>query len=602
MIKGGYQGNILRVNLSRGEIKTESINKNWAKDFIGGRGYGTRLIFEEVDPVIDPLSEENKVVVATGPLTGTICPSSSRTTVITKGALNSAIACSNAGGYFGPELKYAGFDAIVIEGKAKEPVYLWIYNGKVELRSAKNVWGKLVGEADTILRAKTHTEAKTMLIGPAGEKLSKIANVMFDRYRAAGRTGVGAVVGSKNLKAVVVKGSMELAVADPETFKSLFFEVLEELKKDPLTKKRAMYGTNLYMGIYNPVGGIPTRNAQDAYFTEAERIDGKALREKILLRNVSCASCPGGCGRATEIKEGKYKGARGGGPEYETAYSCGIMCAVSDLNAIAMAGYLCDDYGIDTISAGCTVACAMELYERGYIPQEDAPFPLVFESGDALVEAVKLMGEQKGKLGKLLAEGSYRLAEHYGHPELSMSVKKQEFPGYDPRAFKGMGLGYATSNRGACHVRGFTAGAEKREDRFAFREKAKLLKPIQDFVSALDSCGCCLFTRSGVKKGGYATLLLAATGIQHDNESFLKAGERIWNLERLFNLRAGFTRKDDTLPLRMLKEPVKTGPSKGQVVAEFDRMLDEYYEVRGWDKDGVPTEEKLKELGIEHLK
>ena len=600
MIKGGYQGKILRVNLTDETIKMEDINEEWARKYIGGRGYATRIMWEEVDPKVDPLSEDNKVIIATGPLDGTLAPSSGRVMVVTKGALNGAIACSNSGGHFGPALKQAGYDMIIVEGKAKEPVYLWINKGKVEIRSAKHLWGKFVDEADKLMREETHPEADTMVIGPAGEKLSLISNVMFNGHRAAGRTGVGAVVGSKNLKGIAVRGNLDIKVAEPEKFMKAVYEAREILSKDAFSGGgAAKLGTAMLVNVINSIGGFPTRNAQDAYFPEAEKISGEALAKNNLVRNEGCDSCPIACGRVTEIREGKYKGERGGGPEYESIWALGAMCGVSDLNAIVMANYLCDRYGLDTISAGSTVACAMELYEKGYMPKEDAPFPLNFGSGDALVEAIKLMGEQKGKLGKLLAQGSYRLAEHYGHPELSMSIKKQEFPAYDPRAIKGIGLEYATSNRGACHVRGYTIAAEVlgNVDRLKYEGKAELTKTFQDLTAALDSTGICLFTTFGLGAKEIAALYSAATGFECDEKEFMKIGERIWNLERLFNLKAGFTRKDDTLPPRLLKEPIKTGPSKGEI-EELDKMLDDYYRVRGWDKDGVPTKEKLRELGL----
>jgi len=601
MIKGGFQGKILRVNLTNGKIMIEDLNEDWAKKYVGGRGYGTKIMYEEVDPKVDPLSEKNKVIIATGPLGGTLAPSSGRSMVITKGPLTGTIACSNAGGYFGSALKHAGFDMVIIEGKAKEPVYLWIYKGITELRSAKDIWGKASDEADKILREKTHPKAETMEIGPAGEKQSLVANVMFNGHRAAGRTGVGAVLGSKNFKGIAVKGNLGVKVAEPEKFMEAVYKTREILSKDAFSGGgAAMLGTAMLVNVINGVGAFPTKNAQDAYFPEAEKISGETLRERNLIRNEGCAECPIGCGRVTEIKEGKYKGAHGGGPEYESVWALGAMCEVSDLDAVVMANYLCDKYGMDTISAGSTVACAMELYEKGYMPKEDSPFPLIFGSGEALIEAIKLMGEQKGKLGKLLAQGSYRLGEHYGHPELSMSVKKQEFPAYDPRGVKGIGLEYATSNRGACHVRGYTIAPEVLSgavDRLKYEGKSELVKTFQDLTSALDSTGICLFTTFGMGGEDIALLLSTATGFKVDINEFMKIGERIWNLERLFNLKAGFTRKDDTLPMRILKEPIKTGPSKGEI-EELDKMLDDYYKVRGWDKNGIPTNEKLKALGL----
>lgn len=603
MIKGGYMGKILRVNLTTGNIKTESINEEWAKKYIGGRGYGTRIMMEEVNPKIDPLSENNKVIIASGPLGSTVAPSSGRVMVITKGALNGAIACSNSGGHFGSELKRAGFDMIIIEGKAAKPVYLWISKNGVEFRDADYLLGKTANEADEMMRKETHPEAETMTIGPAGEKLSLISNVTFNGHRAAGRTGVGAVVGSKNLKGIAVRGNLGISVAEPEKFIEVSYKARDILSKDAFSGGGgAKYGSAVLVNVINGIGGIPTRNAHDAYFPEAEKISGESLTKNNLVRNEGCDSCSIACGRVTEIRDGKYKGEHGVGPEYESIWAFGAMCGVSDLNAIVMSNYLCDRYGLDTISAGSTVACAMDLYESGYMPKEDAPFPLEFGSADALVNAVKLMAEQKEKLGKLLAQGSYRLAEHYGHPELSMSVKKQEFPAYDPRAVKGIGLEYATSNRGACHVRGYTIAAEVlgKADRTKYDGKAELTKTFQDLTSALDSTGICLFTTFGLVGKNIADLYSAATGVDCSESEFIKIGERIWNMEKLFNIKAGFTKKDDMLPPRILKEPIKTGPSKGEI-EDLDKMLNDYYKARGWDENGIPTKEKLKELEIENL-
>jgi aldehyde:ferredoxin oxidoreductase len=602
MLKG-FHSVILRVNLRDGTIEREGIDEQWAQLFIGGRGYGERLIYEEVDPKIDPLSGDNKIVIATGPLGGTTAPAAGRTMVITKGALNNTIACSNGGGYFGTELKMAGYDMIILEEKAPKPLYLWIDDDAVELKSAEDIWGKTCPQSDTWLREHTHIEARTMAIGPAGEKLSRISCVMFDGHRASGRTGVGAVVGSKNFKGIAVRGTKGVEVADVEGFKQAVRNAYQKLRDHPVASEGLpTYGTAVLVNILNNVGAFPTRNAQEAYFPTADNISGETMVKKTLIKNKGCGGCPIDCGRVTEIREGKYQGDHGEGPEYETAWSLGAMCGVDDLNAVTKAHYLCDEYGFDGISAGVTIACAMELFEKGYIPKQDAPFPLKFGDADAVVELIKLMGAREG-IGDLLADGSYRLAEHYGHPEFSMSVKKQEIPAYDPRGVKGIGLEYATSNRGACHVRGYTIAPEVlgtpiQVDRLAYDGKAELTKLFQDLTAAVDASGACLFTTFGMEAGNYAELITAATGIPYDEKELLLAGERIWNLERLFNLKAGFTKEDDTLPKRLMEEPIPSGPSKGEV-NELHKMLPEYYKVRGWDSEGRPTEEKLKELGLQ---
>lgn len=604
MVKG-FAGEIVRVNLSTGEIKKEKINEQWARLFIGGRGYGSKIICDEVDPKVDSLAPENKVVIATGPTGGSNAPASGRTMVITKGAETGTIACSNVGGFFGPELKRAGYDMVIIEGKAEKPVYLWINDGNIEIRDARKLWGKKTSEIGEVIKQETDQKARVMNIGPAGVKLSRIANVMFDACRAAGRSGVGTVLGSKNFLAIAARGTKKVEFFDPVELKKVVAQARKLLKDSKITHENLpKYGTAIMVNEINERGGYPTRNAQEAYDADAGVTGGEEIADKILIKKWACAACPIACGRVTEIKEGKYKGHHGEGPEYETTWALGLMCGVHDLNAITYAHYLCNEYGLDGISAGVTIACAMELYEKGYIPEKDVPFPIRFGDGDTVVKLVPMMGERKGIIGDLLAEGSYRLAEHYGHPELSMSVKKQEIPAYDPRAFKGIGLNYATSNRGACHVRGYTISQEVIEspylmDRLIYVGKAELTKYMQDFTAGpIDSAGMCLFTVFGLEYiHNYGSILRAATGIPYSDEELLKAGERIWNLERLFNLKAGFTRKDDTLPTRFLKEPIPAGPSKGEV-CELDRMLPEYYKLRGWDKEGVPTKETLEELGL----
>ena len=603
MIKG-FAGVIARVNLSTGEIKREKVNEEWARLFIGGRGYGGKIIYDEVDPKVDPLAPENKVVIATGPAGGSNAPASGRTMVITKGAETETIACSNVGGFFGPELKRAGYDMVIIEGKAEKPVYLWINDGNIEIRDAQKLWGKKTSEIEQVIKRETDEKARVMNIGPAGVKLSRIANVMFDVHRAAGRSGVGAVLGSKNFLGIAAKGTKKVEFFAPVELKKTVAQARKLLKKSEITNETLpKYGTAVMVNIINERGGYPLRNAQEAYDDDAGVTGGEEIADKILIRKSACAVCPIACGRTTEIREGKYKGHHGEGPEYETTWALGLMCGVYDLNAITYAHYLTNEYGLDGISAGVTIACAMELYERGYIPEKDVPFPIRFGDGEAIVKLVQMMGEQEGIIGDLLAEGSYRLAEHYGHPELSMSVKKQEMPAYDPRAMKGIGLNYATSNRGACHVRGYTISQEVIDwpyavDRLKYEGKAELTKYMQDFTAVIDSSGMCLFTIFGMGYiSDYGPILRAVTGIPYSDDELMKAGERIYNLERLFNLKAGLTKQDDTLPPRLLKEPIPSGPSKGEV-CELDRMLPEYYKLRGWDKEGVPTKEKLEELGL----
>ena len=597
----GWRGHILRVNLTRGTAKKEPLDPKLARAYIGGRGLGTKLLADEIDPKVDPLAPGNKLIFATGPLTGTGASTGGRYMVVTKSPLTGAIACSNSGGYFGPEVKYCGHDFIILEGRAKEPVYLWLDNDRVEIRPAGTLWGKSTHEAEDQLKAETHPEAKVSAIGPAGEKLAFTACILNDKHRAAGRSGVGAVMGSKQVKAIVAKGSQSVTVARPRDFMAASLAVVNKLKASPVTNEGLpKYGTPILVNVINAHGFLPTRNFQQGQFEGAEQVSGETIADTVLIKNKGCFSCTIACARVTEVKTGKYKGA-GEGPEYESGWALGISTGVSNLEAITKANYLCNELGMDTIEAGVAVATAMELYERGYIPAGDVARPLRFGDAETLVWLIEEMGHRRG-FGELAAQGGYRIAERYGHPELFMGSKKQAFPAYDGRGAQGMALGYATSNRGACHLRGYTISVEvfgipKKMDPFAIEGKAEVSKLFQDVASFVDSCGICLFTTFGIGAEDIVPMLDAATGQGYTLEECLKIGERVWNLERLFNLKAGLSGKDDTLPPRILHEGIPEGPAKG-MVGRLGEMLPEYYRLRGWDTAGVPTKGKLKELAL----
>ncbi len=597
---GGWAGKILRVNLTTGEITSEPLNMKWARDYVGGRGLATKYFFEEVPHNVDPLSPENKLIFATGPATGTNAPTGGRYMVVTRGPLTGTIASSNSGGFFGAELKKAGWDMIIFEGKAEKPVYLYIEDDKVELRDASHLWGKGVSATTRALKEEIGDDKlEVAAIGPAGENLVKFAAVVNDEHRAAGRTGVGAVMGSKNLKAVAVRGHGEVKIADPEKFRDALVKAMQKIKENGITGQGLPnYGTAVLVNIINKAGIFPTRNFQTGVFEYAEEISGETLAEKYLITNKGCYACPIACGRVTKIN-----GEEGEGPEYESIWALGADCGIGDLKAIIKANYICDDMGLDTISAGATIAAAMEMYEKGIIPKEDigdGP-ELKFGSAEALLYWLEKLAKREG-FGDKLAEGSYRLGEMYGHPEYSMSVKKQELPAYDPRGVQGHALAYATNNRGGCHVRAYLISPEvlatpEAIDRFALEGKANWVKIFQDLTGFIDSSGLCLFTSFALGADDYAALVSAITGVEYTTEEALKAGERIWNLERLFNLDAGFTKEDDTLPKRLLEEPMPEGASKGWV-AKVPELLPEYYKVRGWDEEGRPTFETLQRLGI----
>ena len=597
----GWTGMILRVNLSDGSVAKEPLDPHMARAYIGGRGLATKILYDEIDPSLDPLGPANKLILVTGPLTGTNAPTGGRYMVVTKSPLTGAIACSNSGGYVGAEMKYAGYDLVIVEGKAPHPVYLWVNNDKVEIRDAAKVWGKSTHETEDILHNATNAEAKICSIGPAGETLSLTACVINDKHRAAGRSGVGAVMGSKNLKAVVFRGTRSVKVAQPQAFMGACLTAVAKLKGDPAAGAGLpMYGTPGIVNVINAHGFMPTNNFQFGQFTGAERISGETIRDEILTRNKGCFACTIACARVTEVKAGKFKGS-GEGPEYETVWGLGAMTGVSDLAAVTKAGYLCNELGMDTIEAGVAIATAMELFERGYIPEREIGRSLRFGDADALVEMTEKLGRGEG-FGAILALGGARVAERYGHPELFMGVKKQAFAAYDGRGAQGMALGYATSNRGACHLRGYTISAEvfgvpQKVDPFTIEGKAAMSKASQDVTAFVDSTGACLFTTFALEPADIHAMLELATGVGYTLDEVLQIGERIWNLERLFNLRAGLSSKDDTLPRRILEEPIPAGPAKGKV-ARLGEMLPEYYRLRGWDPQGVPTQEKLRELDL----
>jgi aldehyde:ferredoxin oxidoreductase len=594
-------GAVLRVNLTNGTLKTEAFPRELAKLYLGGRGLATKMFVDETDPKVDPLAPENKLLFATGPLTNTTAPTGGRYMVITKSPLTGLIASSNSGGYFGARMKKAGYDILILEGKSPKPVYLYLGEDKAELRDAGHLWGKKVSEAtDQLIAEVGQKNASVTCIGPAGENLSLIASVMNDKHRAAGRSGVGAVMGSKNLKGIIAYGNKRSPVTDEKKMGEVVKGQLKMIKDNPVTSTGLpTLGTKVLDNIINQSGLYPVRNFQEAQFSRVSSMSGEALVDKYLVKNVACYACPIGCGRLIELPNGMT----GEGPEYESGWAFGPLCDIDDLNAITEANLICNDLGLDTISAGVTIAAAMELFERGYIPAEDlgkGP-SLKFGTTEALAYYLKQMAYRKG-LGDRMSDGSYRLAEHYGHPEYSMSVKKQELPAYDPRGAQGHGLGYATSNRGGCHVRSYLIspeilGSPEKLDPQALDGKPEWVIAFQDLTAMIDSAGLCLFSSFALGAPEYAALLNAALGENWTPENIVKIGERIWNLERKYNLAAGMDPASDTLPERFLKDPIPSGPNKGYT-HQLAKLLPKYYAARGWDEKGIPGKEKLAALSI----
>jgi aldehyde:ferredoxin oxidoreductase len=614
----GWTRKILRVDLSKGTCKSEPLNMEWAQQYLGQRGLATKYFVEEVDPKVDPLSPANKMIMATGPLTGTMAATGGRYSVITKGPLTGAIACSNSGGNFGAELKMAGWDMIIFEGKSPKPVYLSIQDDVAELRDAAHLWGKTTWETEEIIKSSHHDpQVRVASIGRAGENGVLYACVVNDLHRAAGRSGVGTVMGSKNLKAVALRGTVGVSgIRDFKAFMTATNAAKKVLADNAVTGQGLpKFGTQVLMNVINEMGALPTRNAKDVQFEGARKISGEAMHEKRvsdgkanLITNAACFGCTIACGRISQVDKNhwsvknspKYWGATGG-LEYEAAWSLGAADGVDDLDALTVANMICNEDGMDPITFGATVGAVMELYSMGVLTKEQIGIESPFGSAQALLEIAHMTAEGRG-FGKEVALGSARLTAKYGHPELSMSVKGQEFPAYDPRGIQGMGLTYATSNRGACHLRSYTVASEVlgipvKTDPLVTEGKPALVMAFQDATAAFDSSGTCVFTTFAWSLVDLAPQIDAACDGGWTVERLAELGERIWNMERLFNNAAGFTAKDDDLPVRLKTEPAQSGPAKG-LVSGIDKMVPEYYELRGWDKAGEPKQETKARLGL----
>lgn len=613
-----WTGNILRVNLVDETCVAEPLNREWAQLYLGQRGLATKYLTEEVGPKTAPLGPDNKLIFATGPLTGTMASTAGRYSVITKSPLTNCVACSNSGGFIGQELKNAGWDMVIVEGKAARPLYLYIENERAELLPADEVWGTSVWHTDEWLHTRHQDPLlRVAAVGRAAEQGCLYSAIVNDLHRAAGRSGVGTVMAGKNLKALAVRGSRGVGnIKDPARFMQAVNAAKKVLADNAVTGQGLpAYGTQVLMNVINEIGALPTRNTREVQFEGAGEISGEAMHEPRasdgrpnLTTNAGCFACTIACGRISTIDQGhfsvknkpEYWGASGG-LEYEAAWALGADTGVDDLDALTYANFLCNEDGFDPISFGATVAAAMELYGRGVLTTEQTGIPFDFGSAEALTKAAEWVAKGEG-FGRELALGSKRLCEKYGHPELSMTVKGQEFPAYDPRGIQGMGLTYATSNRGACHLRSYTVASEvlgipEKTDPLVAEGKPALVKAFQDATGAVDSSGLCVFTTFAWTLEDIAPQIDAACEGEWTAERLLEVGERVWNLERQFNLGAGITAADDTLPRRLLEEAATTGPAKG-LVNRLDQMLPEYYELRGWTTDGVPTPETRERLGL----
>ena len=618
-MNNAFVGKILRVNLTSGTITSENLNPDWARQTLGGAGLATRYLFELTSPGIDPLGAENVLIFMTGALTGTASASASRYSVVAKSPQTNIWGQSNSGGFFGPALKWSGFDGVIFEGVSPEPVYLSIQNGAAELRKASHLWGLTVPDCDDQLQSEIGHPVTVACIGPGGENLVRYAAIMNNKHRAAGRTGMGAVMGSKRLKAIAVSGNRHISLHNAEKFMRVTQRQREFMDESILKIGFDTFGTNMIADMVNVRGGYPTNNWQYGTFEQIENVNAQAITDQILVEAVRCYACPVACGRGTEIRQGKWKGARGEGPEYETTDTLGAMCGVDDLNAITMANYRCNEYGLDTISAGATIAFAMECYQRGILKSDQTGgVALEFGNADLVVDLVEKIGKREG-IGNLLAEGTRRMAEILGSgsEHFAMQVKGLELPAYDPRAAKITGLGYVTANRGGDHMNGYIQGPTFIDMPFLIVEDSTIRNPfvanpqdahvlidMENSLNVLDAIGGCKFMGVLVSADEIVDLVQAATGWDFNLDEFHRCGDRLQTMARAYGAREGLRREQDILPGRLMLDPLPDGPAQGMVLerSTLEKMKDAYYEMRGWDiATGIPTPAKLHELELDYL-
>ena len=606
----GYMGKILKIDLTTGKTSTRTFDEKYVRKYLGGQGFVVEIVYHAMPKGADPLGPQNVLAMAGGVFDGFPVGTGGKVAWAAKSPATGTLAESIMGGSIGPELRHAGYDALEIVGKADKPSYIYIEDDKVEVNEAADLWGKDTRAVPETLKKRHGWDVKVACIGVAGEKLSKIACIDCDD-RQAGRAGLGAVMGSKNLKAVVIRGTRDLEPAEPEKLLEIALRYQKIYEAAPSFIEDTKYGTGEFLGWVNKEKGVfPTRNWQESYFKEREGIDPYSWAPKYVTKNKACFACTKPCGKLFEVKSGKFAGVAIDGIEYETLYSLGGACGNSDVESVAKANELCDLLGMDTISAGVTVGFAMELMQRGIITEKEVGFKLTWDNAsDAVPWMIDMMGNRKG-FGDILADGVKVAAKKIGKgaERYAIHTKGMEPPAYDVRGMKGHGLAYMTSTRGACHLRaGFYAPELVGKfwkwegiDRFSTVNKGFMVSQTENFMCVYDSVGLCKFSRGFFLIAKLPEVIEAITGLKFTEEELLKIGERIHNMKGNFNAREGVTRKDWLLPPRILEDPIPDGPSKGSKISvdEMNLMLDDYMKARGWTKDGVPTPEKLKELDI----
>ena len=603
-LSGGYKGTILFVDLGKMKALRKSLRQDFARKYIGGRGFGARILYDEVKPHTDPTSPENLFIMATGPLTGTSAPGS-KMSLIAKSPATGGYADSSIGGVLGPQMKFAGYDVIVVRGRSPKPIFLSVNNDAVEFRDASGLWGKTCSEAEDAIR-KELGDARVAIatIGPAGERSVTFACITHKGGRQAGRCGLGAVMGSKNLKAVAVQGDEQIDLAHPEAFNKTVQEARRLIAENPSSFQK--YGTAEHVLVSNEMGSLPTKNYRTGAFEAAQAISGETMFETIVDSSRGCFGCPVGCSKYSTVKQGPHEGTAVEGPEYETIAMLGSNCGIGDIRTIAKANILCDELGIDTISTGNVVAFAMECYERGIITERDTGgIDLRFGNEEAFLHAIEMIGNREG-LGDILSQGVRSAAEKFGSGSetFAMHTKGLEWSGYECRAALGQALGYAVVDRGADHNRIWCTDFFVSPDKSSPVTAAELAFKHQRSRSACDLLGICRFVSYQLNFDFYAQMFSEATGWQTSTEDIMKASEMVFNLTRLYNIREGFTREDDYVPPRCFEDPVPSGPTKGCSLKreQFNEALEKFYEISGWDRrTGVPLPGKLRELGLEEL-
>jgi aldehyde:ferredoxin oxidoreductase len=602
-MEGGYTGKILMVDLTRKTTSIKNLEKEDCRLFIGAKGLGAKLLFDMLPRNTDPLSAENILMFTTGPLTGTRIQTSGRGTVVTKSPLTGLFLDSHFGGVFAAEMKKAGWDIILIKGKSKQPVYLVIHDDKVAFKDASDLWGMECKKTHNQLQ-KLEGKIKTAEIGPAGEYLVKYSAITIDGERHAGRGGPGTVMGSKKLKAIAVTGSKEIPLHYKEKYNHKAKEILQKVKDNDFVPIRKKYGTSYWVKPVNDEGFIPTKNFLEGQFEYGDNLSAETMHEQIVDSPGACYNCVIACWNKSSIKKGDYKGTTLVGPEYETLALMGTNLGIKTVEEVAYLNERCNALGMDSISLGCVLGFAIEAYEKGFLTKKDfSDNEIGWGKTKALAQLIKQIAYREHKAGDLLAEGVMRASEVIGHntSSFAMHAKGLEIPGYDPRGTFGMGLAYATSDRGACHQRAWTAKAELYDpnlERFSFDKKPEIVKSVQDERAAFFSLVLCDF--APISEEDCVEMWNLSSGFDNTVESYLQAGERIWNIIRLFNLREGMNPKSDTLPERFFTQSFTKGPAKGKTLIkkDFDQSLQQYYKLRGWTKQGIPSKEICKHLGL----